>query len=62
MTPNKRLHHTSNFGLEAPQYAGHSFRIGAATTAAEKDIEDSLKLWEDGRTKHLHKDSPRHTC
>ena len=26
----------TNIGLEASQYAGHSFRIGAATTAAEK--------------------------
>ena len=32
----------TNIGLEASQYAGHSFRFGAATTAAEKDIEDSL--------------------
>ena len=32
----------TSIGLEASQYAGHSFRIGAATTAAEKGIEDLL--------------------
>ena len=32
----------TDIGLEASQYAGRSFRIGAATTAAEKGIEDSL--------------------
>ena len=32
----------TDIGLEASQYAGHSFRISAATTAAEKGIEDSL--------------------
>ena len=33
----------TNIGFEASQYAGHSFRIGAATTAAEKGIEDLIK-------------------
>ena len=30
-----------SIGLDPASYAGHSFRIGAATTAAEKGIEDS---------------------
>ena len=29
-------------GLETSHYAGHSFRIGAATTAAEQGIPDSM--------------------
>lgn len=40
----------SILGYDASTYAGHSFRIGAATTAAGKGIEDSvikmLGRWE----------------
>lgn len=31
----------SNLGYDPSIYAGHSFRIGAATTATERGIEDS---------------------
>ena len=37
-------------GIDATKYSGHSFRIGAASTAAERRIEDStirtLGRWE----------------
>ena len=32
----------SSVGIQAENYAGYSFRIGAASTAAEKGVQDSL--------------------
>lgn len=34
------------------QYSGHSFRIGAATTAAERGMQDSTIQVEDGSAWH----------
>ena len=40
-------------GLMAINYAGHSFRIGAATTAAHCGIQDALKRSGGGRARHI---------
>ena len=37
----REIRQTSQLGLPAEQFAGHSFRIGAATAAAQASIEDS---------------------
>ena len=45
LTKDRFIHHVraalSSAGYNPSLYAGHSFRIGAATTAAERGIEDS---------------------
>ena len=37
-------------GLIARDYAGHSFRIGAATTAARQVLQDLLRRWAGRRS------------
>ena len=32
----------TQIGIDSSKYAGHSFRIGVATTAAQHSIEDSV--------------------
>ena len=34
--------HSQQVGIKAEDYSGHSFRIRAATTVAEKGVQDSL--------------------
>ena len=50
-------------GLPAKDYAGHSFRIGAATTAAVAGIEDSaiqtLGRWESSAFKRYNTSGPQ---
>ena len=45
LTKDKLVHHVraalSSIGYDPTHYAGHSFRIGAASTAAERGVEDS---------------------
>ena len=51
-------------GVDTSKYAGHSFHIGAATTAAEQGIQDSLirtmGRWESS-TYLLYIHTPRQT-
>ena len=44
----------SSVGMDVLKYCGHSFRIGAATTALRAGISDAprLKCWAGGRAQH----------
>jgi len=43
-----------SLGYPAKDFAGHSFRAGAASTAAAMGIEDSvINPWGDGRAPHI---------
>ena len=41
------------YGVDMSKYSGHSFRIGAATTAASVGKIPSSRHWEGGRAQHI---------
>ena len=53
-------------GLAAKDYAGHSFRIGAATTAARQGLQDcqikTLGRWESSAYTKYIRTSPETLC
>ena len=53
-------------GLAAKDYAGHSFRIGAATTAARQGLQDclikTLGRWESSAYTRYIRTSPETLC